>query len=199
MGPRPPATEPEPTSSALDPLVARAQGGDERAFERVVRHVYPHVFRWALVQTRSPDDADEVAQRVLIRLHQRISGYAGESRFLTWLYRMTRNVAIDLFRSRSGGVGAETLEERGAEPPSIVDRIEDERLAALVRAFFRELPDRQREIFDLVDLQGMSPAEVAEMLEMNPSTVRANLFKARNTIRGRILDREPTMMEDRRP
>jgi RNA polymerase sigma factor (sigma-70 family) len=60
-------------------------------------------------------------------------------------------------------------------------------MVEVVTAYFRDLPARQREVFDLVEFQDYSPAEVAEMLEMNPTTVRANLFKARRTIRGRMI------------
>jgi RNA polymerase sigma-70 factor (ECF subfamily) len=68
-------------------------------------------------------------------------------------------------------------------------RVDREQLAALVRGFWRELPERQRVILDLVDLQGQSPAAVAELLELNPATVRTNLFKARQSIRRRLLQR----------
>jgi RNA polymerase sigma-70 factor (ECF subfamily) len=75
--------------------------------------------------------------------------------------------------------------------------MENARAAALVRAFFAELQGRQREVFDLVDLQGYTPAEAAEMLEIEPPTARVHLLRARRAIRERILAAHPTLMEDR--
>ena len=67
--------------------------------------------------------------------------------------------------------------------------------ADLVRAFFAELPERQREVFDLADLQGYRSSEVAELLGMNPSTVRGHLFRARRFIRNKILQSNPKLVE----
>jgi RNA polymerase sigma-70 factor (ECF subfamily) len=67
----------------------------------------------------------------------------------------------------------------------------------LLTAMFEELPERQRVIFDLADLQGYAQSEVAELLEMNPATVRAHLFKARRTIRRRLLEAAPELAEGR--
>ena len=69
------------------------------------------------------------------------------------------------------------------------------RAATLIRELFAALPQRQREIFDLVDLQGLSPAEVAERTGMKPVSVRANLFKARKAIRDNLLVTHPAYGE----
>jgi RNA polymerase sigma factor (sigma-70 family) len=59
-----------------------------------------------------------------------------------------------------------------------------------------ELSDRQREVFDLVDLQGIAAVEVGAMLGMEPVTVRSHLFRARRAIRKRILESHPELVED---
>ncbi len=64
-----------------------------------------------------------------------------------------------------------------------------------MRRFFAELPEKQREVFDLADLQGYRSSEVAEMLQMNPTTVRGHLFRARRSIRKKILQSNPTLVE----
>jgi DNA-directed RNA polymerase specialized sigma24 family protein len=58
------------------------------------------------------------------------------------------------------------------------------------------LPARQREVFDLIDLQGYSPAEAAHLLAMNGTTVRVHLLRARRRLRTRILEMHPHIMED---
>jgi len=174
----------------LDALARSASGGDERAFERLVRRVYATVHRWALVRVADADDADDVTQAVLLKLHANLAGWEGRSRFSTWLYRVTANEASTWRRrvKRRARWLVQDAERRDAALERWVGPVpDDERdeLLALIRRYFRDLPPRQREVFDLVEYQGYSPAEVGEMMEMNPNTVRANLFKARKAIRER--------------
>jgi RNA polymerase sigma-70 factor (ECF subfamily) len=65
-----------------------------------------------------------------------------------------------------------------------------------VTALFRDLPVRQREVFYLVDIEGHEAMEVASRLGLRPVTVRAHLFRARHTLRSRILARHPEIAEE---
>lgn len=180
-------------------LVRRAAGGDDEAFRRLVAGVYPQLRRWALARTADPDDADEVVQRTLIRMHRSLAGFDGRSRLSTWLYRVLRNAAADLDRSRRARptVPESSVPEspERAEEPDPVRVLESERLAREVRMSFGSLPPRQREVLELVDQEGLRPADVAEMLDMKPVTVRANLFKARRAVREAVLARHPELLE----
>lgn len=202
------------TESRDDPLyglVRAARAGDEDAFRRLVARTYRKIQRWALSRTGDPDDADEVCQRVLLRLHRHLDGWDGRAGFETWLYRITANVASSLraenareaaARERAAPHASRALDGPAGSLPDAraarwapLDRLWVDDVADLVGSFFDELPPRQREVFDLSDLQGYAPAEIAEMLDMNPATVRANLFKARRTIRRRALASHPELGE----
>lgn len=194
--------ESQPHNGEVEELVRRAQAGDEAAFERLARRFYARIQRWALARTADPDDADEVAQQVLLRLHRGLAGFDGRARFTTWLYQVTRTAAADLHRSRRRWVRlkARFARERTPEPygPATGRGNEgpgQEGVTELVAAFFAELSGRQREVFDLVDLQGFTPAEVGRMLGLEAVTVRSHLFRARVTIRKRILEAHPELME----
>ena len=65
----------------------------------------------------------------------------------------------------------------------------------MLAVFFEQLPGRQREIFDLVELQGLSGAEVSELLDIEAVSVRAHLFKARKRLRRLILQTSPELVE----
>jgi RNA polymerase sigma-70 factor (ECF subfamily) len=188
-------------NEAVTPLVEKAQAGDQQAFNDLLRGCHPLVHRWALSLTADPDDADDIAQDVLVRVHRNLAKYGARSRFTTWLYQVTRNAALDQRRSRERQERIATHEYRDELQPDRdrADRLEElhrSSVADLVKSFFEELPERQREVFDLVDLQDCKPVEVSEMLDMNPSTVRAHLLRARRTIRKRILERHPEMAEE---
>jgi RNA polymerase sigma-70 factor (ECF subfamily) len=188
-------------NEAVTPLVEKAQAGDQQAFNDLLRGCHPLVHRWALSLTADPDDADDIAQDVLVRVHRNLAKYGARSRFTTWLYQVTRNAALDQRRGRERRARLATHEYRDELQPDRdqadrLDELHRSSVADLVKSFFEELPERQREVFDLVDLQDCKPVEVSEMLDMNPSTVRAHLLRARRTIRKRILERHPEMAEE---
>ena len=96
-------------------------------------------------------------------------------------------------RYEASGVKAEMAEDTEQGPS---DRIAAEQAAGLVTTFFNALPSKQREVFDLVELQGLKAADVADMMGLEASTVRVHLLRARRTIRSKVLERYPEFAED---
>ena len=179
----------------LGDLATRAAGGDEAALAALVRAAAPRVRRWALVQTSDADTADDVTQEVLIRMVASLPKLREPQRIESWLFAATRNAATSLFRKLRRYTQIEPLDDDAftgeaalvsAAPGPAEQRAHAELRQALAAAF-RRLPRRQREVFDLVELQGMSAVEAAELLGSRPATVRANLFKARQTLRRRLI------------
>ncbi|MDX1624497.1 MAG: RNA polymerase sigma factor [Gemmatimonadota bacterium] len=183
-------SERERADETLEAL-ARSAPGDDAALGALLERIRPRVYRWALARTGHPDDAEDVAQSVLLSLHRHLAGFEGRARFTTWLYRITANACTAFLRGRDRRRQVDVEELRRSiedrAPPGPDARLDARRLAALVRVFCEELPDRQRTVFDLADLQGHAPAEIAAMLELEPVTVRTHLHRARRAIRERIL------------
>jgi RNA polymerase sigma-70 factor (ECF subfamily) len=169
------------------------------AFERLVRGHYDQIYRWALVQTGDPDEADDVTQEVLVTLHRKLRTFGGRSRFTSWLFQVTRNAALQHRRKLGRMLRIkQRATEVHAEEQEVDDRVSEldgARLADVVGTLFRDLPLRQREVFDLADLQGYSPTEIAGILRMNPVTVRANLCKARRALRSALLEKHFALVE----
>lgn len=138
-----------------------------------------------------------MVQRTLLLAYKGIRRFHGEAKFSTWLYRITTNASHGLFRSRRAATRKLELyhEARAAEPPASLPHGENE-LEDLVTAFLSELTARQRQMMDLVDLQGYAPAEAAEMLGLNSNTARVHLLRARRHVREMILERAPSLAED---
>jgi RNA polymerase sigma-70 factor (ECF subfamily) len=184
----------------LAALARRAGAGNVRAFADLAARVRRRIRSWAHTVTLDQDDAEDIAQLVLLRLHARVAQYEGRSRFTTWLYRVTRRLALDrrrLERRRSAlllnaDVSMLALEHTDAEGRP--DRLPD--LAALVRAYLKELPARQREILELSDIQGLDSTQVGARLGIGGSTVRVYLMRARRAIRLRILEQHPRLLEE---
>jgi len=190
----------------LAALADQARRGSAEAFDALARRVRARIRRWALEVTNDTDDADDVAQLVLLKLHARVGQFEGRSRFTSWLYRITRNVALNRVRRdrRRGELLAKRTEEiaDGASyATETTNETDDEKahLAGLVQYYLAELSDRQRAVFELADLRGVSPADIARRLDITPSTVRGLLMKARRRIRLKMLTSHAHLLEDYTP
>ncbi|HEY1953143.1 MAG TPA: RNA polymerase sigma factor [Gemmatimonadaceae bacterium] len=187
-------------SRALDAqLASLASAGDDAAFTALVTRFQPAVFRWSLTFAADPDEAEDITQEVFVRAHRQLGQYRSDGSLDAWLYQITRRASLQTRRTRKRrgrlalAPAAQPLRDVYTTDPG--GRVDRQRAAAIVRELFEKLPRRQREIFDLVDLQGLSPAEAAERTGLRPVSVRANLFKARKTIRETILATHPSYRE----
>jgi RNA polymerase sigma-70 factor (ECF subfamily) len=185
----------------LAALAHKARGGNAAAFDTLARRVYDRVRQWALRLSRDHDEADDVAQVVLLRLHARIDQFEGRSRFTSWLYRITRNVAFSRAlrdRHRHDALARRHPEMVDALSQATRDDDGDAAMMKLVTQLFKELPPRQREVFELGDLQGLNSTDIAHRLGITASTARGLLMKARRRIRLRILEAHPRLLEEYR-
>ena len=82
------------------------------------------------------------------------------------------------------------------DPEQAIDR---GKIRSVVTTFLEELPQRQREVFQLSEFQGLGSLEIAEILNVEPGSVRAALFKARRKLRGKILARHPELVQEYAP
>ncbi|HEU4632185.1 MAG TPA: RNA polymerase sigma factor [Gemmatimonadaceae bacterium] len=205
MAPPTLAMRPDPESAVAPPdvapweLVARAAAGDTPAFTALVAALHPTVHRWALVFAADPDEADDIVQDAFVQMYRHLARYQRGAPLEAWLYRIVRRAAGQrrraTHRRRRLAASARARPERDVYVTDPGARVDRQWVSARIRAFFGDLPARQREIFDLVDLQGFEPSEVARMIGMNAATVRTNLFKARAAVRAHLIARHPGAAE----
>jgi RNA polymerase sigma-70 factor, ECF subfamily len=192
------APDPDPV------LIGRAQTGDRESLRALLEAVEGPVRQWSLAMTRDPQDAADLAQEVLVLLLRKLPSYRGEARFLTWVFSVTRNRAMEERRREGRLRRKEERVEAGfrleANPGGGQEqRLDRGRILEVIALFVEELPERQREVFQLSELQGMSSPEVGELLGIDPVSVRVALFKARRTLRLKILEGHPELVEEYLP
>lgn len=184
----------------LGALVGRAKQGSAAAFTELAGRIRARIRHWAARVVRDDDDADDVAQQVLLKLHLRIREFEGRrgSRFTTWLYRMTVNTALNRRRvdRRRTQLLRAVPESRSTMMPDVAAMSDQDTLAVLVRACLTELSDREREVFEMADLKGMSTLDIAAALGVQPVSVRATLSRARRRIRIRMMEQHRHLLED---
>lgn len=180
-------------------LAAQAAAGDALAFEQLVTRYEGRVYRLASRLLGNDADAPDALQETFLQAYRGLAGFRGESRFSTWLYRVATNVALMQRRARSrrpaesleaflpcfdpNGQHAATPEQLqvAARAEEVLDR---QLLAEKAWAGLDRLPDLYREAFVLRDLQEIPTAEVAEVLGIEPATVRQRVHRARLLLRG---------------
>lgn len=177
-----------------NPLQAEdTASGNLSTLSNLLEEARPVVYRYAVRRTSDVDDAEDITQLVLLQVLSGISNYRGESRFSSWLYRITSNEAAGFYRRRVRG---REIEQYSCEKlnqtisrPDVIDLIEFRRLKALVRELSSCLPPLQQLALRLVDLDGYRPCEVARLLGRTQPTIRSSLCRARKKIRELLLDR----------
>ena len=191
----------DPDDDVLGALVGRAKQGSTVAFAELVARVRSRVRWWADRVIHDDDEADDIAQQVLLKLHVRLREFEGRSRFTTWLYRMTVNTALNHRRvqRRREQLLREASSASALDAPERDAREETGRVAELLSACASELSGREREVFEMADLRGMTASDIAKTLGVQPVSVRAALSRARRRIRLRILELHPHLLEEYEP
>ena len=132
-------------------LAAGAAGGDAGAFAVLAQGVRGRVVAWAGAITGNRDDAEDVAQLVLLRLRNHVHRFEGRSRFTSWLFQVTRNVTLSSMQRERRRQALLATQDPGIVEPAgagVEESSDGRRIETLVRACFTDLTDRQREVFE---------------------------------------------------
>lgn len=162
-------------------LVVRAQEGDARAFETLVRRHQRPLHALAVRLTGNREEAADAVQDAFIAAWRRLPEFRGEALFSTWMYRIATNRCLSAARARRPTVPLDALAEPLAAPPADgpADAAEArDRSAALGRAV-AALPPEQRACWVLREIDGLSYAEIAEIVRTSPDAVRGRIHRAR--------------------
>ena len=167
-------------------LIARLKAADMAALETLYQRHVDRVWRYGWFRTRSRELAAEIVQETFLRVARSARKFKGRSAFATWLFSISRSVAIDLARrekrEKPGGDAATILRlVPTADQASEGCRAEDAR--SVVRGAVAKLPAAQRDAVVLCELTGFSIAEAAEILGWGQSRVKVTLFRARGKLR----------------
>jgi len=182
------------------PLLERLQAGDEEACERLVREHGGRLLAIARRYLRQEEDARDAVQEGFAAAFRSVGRFQGTSSISTWLHRIVINCC--LMKLRSGRRRPETsIEEllprfdetghrilEGAQiPESAETALEREETGRRVRAAIARLPEQYRAVLLLRDIEEVSTSEAAEMLGLTPNAVKIRLHRARQALRGLLV------------
>ncbi len=192
MGGRPTRHTPRvPGAPSDETLVRQAQRGDRGAFDELVRRHRDRVYAVVLRLTRNPDDAEDALQETFISAYRGLGSFGSRARVSTWLYRIATNRALDVINRRKA-----TTSLDAEEAPQVAAGSDDFEQAALRRALeqaLARLPEEFRVAVVLSDVAGLTPTEMAEVLELPVGTMKSRVFRARAQLATML--REPTNLD----
>lgn len=174
-------------------LIAQLQQGDEQAFKKLVDEWQDMVYNTVLGIVQNADDADDITQEVFIQVYQSVSSFKGDSKFSTWLYRITVSKALDhekkkkrkkrfgFVQSLFGGQEEEQFHPVEFDHPG-VELEKKERAGELFNAL-KQIPDKQRIAFTLHKLEGQSYQEVAEIMNTTLYAVESLIGRAKANLK----------------
>lgn len=183
-------------------LVAALRAGDEHAFMQLVQEYTPGMRRFALTFVRTPAEADEVVQEAWLGVLRGIDRFEGRSSLKTWIYRIVANVArtraVREARSAPFSSFGDDEDEPSVDPERFFPAgnwesppepwrtvLDSEARDVILRAISR-LPDQQRQVIELRDVEGWSSEEVRNVLELSETNQRVLLHRARSKVRAAL-------------
>jgi RNA polymerase sigma factor (sigma-70 family) len=158
-------------------------------FEQLTYQIKDKLYRFSLRITGNAPEAEDVVQEVFIKVWEKRHDMTDIKNPEAWCMTLTKNLSFDKLRSkhhRPDDISeAYTLSDSKSSPYA---EVETNDLMANIRNFMDLLPEKQKLVMHLRDIEGLSYDEIAEHLSMPMPQVKINLHRARSTIREKILD-----------
>ena len=160
-------------------LVARARGGDTRAFEVLYRQHVDRVYGLCLRMTGNVGEAEDCAQEAFIQAWSKLDRFRGDAAFGTWMHRIAVNAVLGRIRkSKREQDRIRVVAETASSPASIGDSAELRDLSDAIE----RLPEGARHVFVLNAVYGFSHEESSDMLGIAVGTSKAQLHRARRLL-----------------
>jgi RNA polymerase sigma-70 factor (ECF subfamily) len=178
-------------------LVARVRAGQPEAFNELVDRYERRILRLAKRITQNDEDAEDVLQEAFLKAYENIDSFQGNSKFYTWLVRITVNEALMKLRKRKTertvpldepmDTGEETVQREIAvwegDPEQ---RYSQEELHGILEDAIQSLAAPYRSVFVLRDVEELSTEETAEALDLSVPAVKSRLLRARLQLREKL-------------
>ncbi len=172
----------------LDNLIQRAKKGEREAFDLLIRMNKKRVLGIVRYMGVSATEVEDVAQEIFIRLFKYIRRFRTGEKFSRWLYRISVNTAIDHLKRETvkpipvSGFEDDPLLAIASENPGAEEDMKFEQLKGKLKENLLNLSERERAVFILRDIEGLSTREIARSLKLNSITIRRHSTIARRKL-----------------
>jgi RNA polymerase sigma-70 factor (ECF subfamily) len=169
---------------------------DPAAFRQLVETYSQRIYNLALKMLGDPDLAEDILQETFVNAYQAIDRFEGRSHISTWLYRIAHNAVLMRLRKEKGSPDLQSLEEDvDLDTLVVADRWDDGPERRLLQAELLQkmdealanLSESLRVVFVLRDIDGLSTAQTAEVLDLSETAVKSRLHRARLALRKQLV------------
>ena len=179
-------------------LIQRLKAGDQHSFKTVVDTYQNIIYNTCLGIVKNENDAEDLAQDVFIQVYQSIQSFKGDSKLLTWMYKIAISKCLDFERKKKrkkrfgfvksifGENNELVVDTPDFEHPGI--QLDQKENAKVLFKTLEQLPENQRIAFVLNKLDGLSYKEVADIMETTVSTIESLLHRAKKNLKKYIED-----------
>jgi RNA polymerase sigma-70 factor (ECF subfamily) len=193
---------PTPTSSAAEDrvLVERAQAGDTRAFDDLVRKYTTKLYGLVYNMTSNREDTADLLQEIFAKAYRSVKRFQGKSSFYTWIYSISVNMTLNFLkkRGRYTKVSLDDVDNGIQNDPEFIkittahrDTIREVNIHELQKRLndaMSKLSDDHRVVVTLYDIQGHQHNEISKMLGVSEGTIRSRLFYAHRLLQTHLED-----------
>jgi len=170
-------------------IIKRCQCGDKTAFRWIVQTYQQMIFSLTLKMLADEEEAKDAVQDTFIKAWTGIQSFDGNRKFSTWIYTIASRQCLDRMKS-AHSVKCQSEDEeklrRFASDSDSHRTLENSEWISIVRILAEGLSEKQRLVFTLCQLEGLTSNEVEEITQMDASQVKSNLYVARQTIRKQL-------------
>ena len=170
-------------------LAAGCAAGDSDAFETIYLRFGDRMksIAWNLLGSRT--DAEDAIQETFIKVHRSAGSFTGEASFATWIHRILVNTCYDALRKRKRRVEEAPLDEQPWAVERTATTVDDAKRITL-RKLLDELPEQRRTVFTLFEIEGLSHAEIGELLGISEGNSKWILFSTKKELQAKWRNRQ---------
>ena len=175
----------------IEIVIDQIKNGNRSAFKSLVEQNQVYAFRLAFRILCDEEEAKDVVQDSFIKIWKNIHDFNPKVKFQSWMYKIVTNSAIDRLRiiKRIKPVKIEDVVEEleKINNSGLETQLDNQEVGKMIQLISSELPEKQRIVFTLRDLQGLKSEEVEEILELDETSVKSNLYHARKTVKSKLV------------
>jgi RNA polymerase sigma-70 factor (ECF subfamily) len=176
-------------------LVRRAQDGDTRAFDDLVRKYSPKLYGMVYHMTSNKEDTHDLLQDIFAKAYRSLKRFRGRSTFYTWVYSIATNMTLNFLkkRKRRSAMSLDDVETGIQNDEAMVDISHEanprhqssiHELQKKLNEAMQELSEDHRAVVTMFDIQGIPHTEISKILGISEGTVRSRLFYAHKQLQG---------------
>ena len=162
-------------------LAAGCSAGDTKIFEEIYRRYGDRMKSIAWNHLGNRADAEDAVQETFLKIHRAASTYTGEASFGTWMFRILVNTCNDLLRKRRRRIDEAPLEDEPESAERTAPSIDDAKRMTLQK-LLGELTEQRRTVFTLFEIEGLSHAEIGEILGISEGNSKWILFATKKEL-----------------